>query len=200
MELTEDVLAETGAMTCVSAAEPVECQKPTVFALKSCCLLSAPHISLFSRSDAHDLIRNIVPHACIEGGAPLRHPADIPPEVRVRRARLPTDEPVLHLGEVALEEAHLVLVGGAGRVGGGALHAEVVVDLASVDGRGCLWDELRASHGLPVPVRGRIDGKLGALLGGRVGGVLVGGGEVDVRADVARAVDVVLVVADFVAE
>ena len=129
-------------------------------------------------------------------GLPLRLPAALlvrhPLQVGVARALLAADPAVLHLGEVALEEADLVLAVDAGRVGVLAHHAEVVVDLAAVDGRLGLRDELGAAHVLAVPEGGAVEREPGALLRGCVGRVLVVGREVDVAMDRARAVDVVL--------
>lgn len=74
-----------------------------------------------------------------------------------------------------------------------AHHGEVVVDGALVDGGGGLGDQLGAEHAAAVPLRGLVDGDLGALRGGRVGGVLEVGADVDVVGLLAGTVDVVLV-------
>ena len=117
-----------------------------------------------------------MPYVRVEDHVPLALPADLPPQIGVARARRAADEPVLHLGEVALEEVHLVLERGAGCVGIAALHAEVVVDLALVDGRRGLGDKLGPAHVLPVPVGRVVDGHLHALLRGGVCRVLVSRG------------------------
>jgi hypothetical protein len=62
-------------------------------------------------------------------------------QVRVRRPLLARDPAVLHLDEVRLEEADLVLPVDARRVGVLAHHREVVEYLAAVDGGFGLRDE-----------------------------------------------------------
>jgi len=64
-------------------------------------------------------------------------------QVRVRRPLLARDPAVLHLDEVRLEEADLVLAVDARRVGVLAHHREVVEHLAAVDGGLGLRDEPR---------------------------------------------------------
>ena len=145
-----------------------------------------------------DAVGDVVPDHRVESRAPLAHAVDVPSQTSVARAGLAADQAVLHLREVALEEVDLVLERGARGVGAGAHHAEVVKDLAGVDGGRGLRDELGAAHVLAVPVRGRVDGHLYSLFGGCVGGVLVAWGEVDVFGDGAAAVDVVLVRRDLV--
>jgi len=99
---------------------------------------------------------------------------------------------------VALEEADLVLVVGERWVYTSVLHGEVVVDFALVDGSRGLGNQLSSEHVLTVPDGGLIAGDLDALVGGLVGRVLVSGPQVDVIGDWAIAVNVVLVLADFV--
>jgi len=122
-----------------------------------------------------DLVGDVVPDGGSEGRAPLGLAVDHPLQVGVAGAGLAADPAGLHLGEVGLEEADLVLQVDAGRVGGRVHHAEVVEDVARVDGRGRLRDQLGAPHRLPVPEGGRVDGEFEALVGHFVGGVLVAG-------------------------
>lgn len=122
-----------------------------------------------------------------------------PLQLQITRPTLARNPTILHLGKVALKEINLVLAIHAGRVGPIAHHAKVVIDLALVDGRGRLRDQLDASHVLAVPVGGAIEREFGALLGHGVGGVLVGGRQGDVLVDGFGAVDVVLVGPDLVA-
>lgn len=133
---------------------------------------------------------------------PLRLPqgilADHELQVLVLDPRRARDPPVLHLDKVALEEADLVLLVGARRVVRGAHHAEVVKDLALVDGGRRLRDQLGAAHRLAVPVGRVVERQARALDGGGVGRVLVVRGEVDVGGRRVGAVDVPLVGADLV--
>lgn len=89
---------------------------------------------------------------------------------------------------MALEEADLVLAVQAGRVGGAAHDAEMVVNLAAVDGRGGLRDQLGAAHVLAIPVGRAGQADLGTLLGASVGGVFEAGVKVDVLGDGAGSV------------
>ena len=145
-----------------------------------------------------DLVSNVVPHVGLPRRLPQALLLDHELQVRVLGALLAADPAVLHLGEVALEEANLVLAVDRGGVGGAAHHAEVVELLALVDALGSLRDQLGAAHGLAVPEGGGVEGELGTLLGARVVGILVLGREVDVRGDGAGAVDVPLVWTDLV--
>ena len=138
-----------------------------------------------------------MPHVGDELDLPLALAAHHPLQVGVARAALAVDPAVLELREVAFEEGDLVLVGRARHVGAAALDAEVVVDLSACDGGFGLRDELRAPH-VAVPFGRVVDGDLDALLAAGIGGVLVGGREVDVFGHVAGAVDVVLVGTDLV--
>ena len=147
-----------------------------------------------------NLVGNVVPHVRVPSCGPLAHAANVPAQQAVAGAGFAADETVLHLGEVALEEADLVLVERRWSVRVRTLHAEVVEHLALVDGGRRLGDQLRAAHRLAIPVRGAVDGELGALLGAGVGGILVGWVQVDVFRHCAGAVDVVLVGTDLVAE
>lgn len=146
-----------------------------------------------------DLEGHVVPDL----GLPLRLPLgvlrDHELQIRVISARLAGDPAVLHLDEVALEEADLVLAVLRRRVGVLAHHAEVVEHLAAVDSRFRLRDQLGAPHVLAVPEGRAVERELGALLRHRVGRVLVAGRQVDVFLDGPAPVDVVLVVSDLVA-
>jgi hypothetical protein len=93
-----------------------------------------------------DFISNVVPFICLELDLPLALTAHHPLQVGVGCTGLAIDPAVLKLGEVAFEEADLVLVCRAGDVGAAALDREVVVDGALVDGSLGLGDELRAPH------------------------------------------------------
>lgn len=90
-----------------------------------------------------------------------------------------------------------MLVCCAGDVCGGALDGEVVEDCALVDGGFGLRDELSAPH-VAVPFCRVVDSDFGALLAAGVAGVFVVGGEVDIARGWARAVDVILIVANLV--
>lgn len=97
-----------------------------------------------------NLVRNVVPLVRLELDLPLALAAHHPLQVGVRGAGLSVDPAVLQFGEVALEEANLVLVCSAGNVRGASLDREVVVNSALVDGSFGLWDELCAPHVLQV--------------------------------------------------
>lgn len=146
----------------------------------------------------YNLKGNIVPDASLPLRLPLAVLANHELQVRVAGAALAADPAVLELGKVALEEADLVLAADAGGVGVGPANRKMVPDLAAVDGRRGLRDQLDAPHVLPVPVRRRVERELGPLFGHRVVGVLERGPQVDVLVHRARAVDVVLVRADLV--
>ena len=86
-------------------------------------------------------------------GLPAGLLADHELEVGVLGAGFAANPTVLHLGEVALEEADLVLAGRAGRARRRPPHrAEVVEHLPLVDCRLRLRDQLDPPHVLPVPV------------------------------------------------
>lgn len=129
-----------------------------------------------------------MPDVSFPGNVPLGSSSNLPSQRRVAGSGRATDPARLQLGEMALEEADLVLAVQARGVGGATLDAEMVVDLAAVDGRGGLRDQLRAAHGLAIPVSGAGQADLGALRGAAVGGVLVAGVEVDVFGDGAGSV------------
>lgn len=145
-----------------------------------------------------DLVGLVMPDSGVSVGAPLRVALHAPPQQRIRHARGTRQQTGLELGEVALEDADLVLA----RLGRGvdvAPHKrEVVEHLALVHGGRGLRYELGAAHRLPVPVGRAVQGDLGALLGPVVGRVLVRGEEVDVGCYLGGAVDVVLVGPDLV--
>ena len=65
----------------------------------------------------YDLIGDVVPDVGLEIDLPLALAADHPLQVGVGGSLLAVDPAVLHLCEVALEEADLVLVGRAWDVG-----------------------------------------------------------------------------------
>lgn len=129
-----------------------------------------------------------MPHTSVPSNRPLGSSSNLPSQCWVAGASGAADPARLQLGEVALEEADLVLAVQAGRVGGAAHDAEMVVDLAAVDGRGGLRDQLGAAHGLAIPVSGAGEADLGALCGAAVGEVLEARAEVDVFGDGAGAV------------
>lgn len=204
-----------GATVSTRSSLPVECQKPTVPAEKSISappsvsdrgvfffffLLLVPTIKRGrgKQVDLRRTVRNIMPYPRREVGRPLTHTAHLPPQVAITHIRLPRDPPRLHLREVALKETNLVLPIDRREIRGIRHHGEVVPHFARVDRRRRLRNQLGPPHGLALPVRRGIERELGALLGRRVGRVLVRGGQVDVLGDVARPVDVVLVRADFV--
>lgn len=125
-----------------------------------------------------------MPHARIpRGRTPLALLVDHPLQLGIARGRLARDPTVLHLGEMALKKVDLMLAEDTGRIGAVAHHAEVVVNLALVDGRRGLRDQLDAPHRLAVPVGGAVERELGALLGHGVGWVLVGRRQGDVLVD-----------------
>lgn len=178
---------DTAAWVRVRSAEPVECQKAIVLAEKSWSVLGIA-VVLGKRGEGYNLIGNVVPDVSFPGNVPLGSSSNLPSQRWVAGAGSATDPARLQLGEVALEEADLVLAVQARRVGGAALDAEMVVDLAAVDGRGGLRDQLGAAHVLAIPVSGAGQADLGALRGAAVGGVLVAGVEVDVFGDGAGSV------------
>lgn len=147
-----------------------------------------------------DLVDAVVPDARLHGDVPLLGRVGHPPEGGVAGAAAAAGQAVLQLGEVRLEEGDLVLARDRGAVGVLAHEREVVVQGARGDGARVvdLGDQLRAAHGLALPVRGIGQRDLGALAAGAVGRVGVAGVEADVVGGVARAVDVPLVVADLV--
>lgn len=102
----------------------------------------------------YNLIGNVVPDVSFPGNVPLGSSSNLPSQRGVAGAGSAADPTRLQLSEVALEEADLVLAVQARGVGGAALDAEMVVDLAAVDGRGGLRDQLGAAHGLAIPVGG----------------------------------------------
>lgn len=94
---------------------------------------------------------------------PLALSAHHPLQVGVAGTLLAVHPAIFELGEVTLEEADLVLIGGAWYIGGGSLNREVIVDGALVDGCGGLRNELSSPH-VRVPLRGIVDCDLSALL------------------------------------
>lgn len=140
----------------------------------------------------YDLIDDIMPLIRLQINLPLTLPTHEPLQVRVGSTLLAADPTVLQLREVALEEADLVFVRGAGYILSAPLDAEVVVYRSAVDCGLGLRNQLCAPH-IAVPFGGAVDGDLGALLGVGVAGVLVRGREVDVGCYGTGAVDVVLV-------
>ena len=94
-----------------------------------------------------------MPYAGKPLGLPARLLVDHELEVGVGGAGLAADPAVLHLGEVALEEADLVLAARARRVRLPPHRAEVVEYPPLVDRRLGLRDQLDPPHVLPVPVR-----------------------------------------------
>jgi len=100
-------------------------------------------------------------------------------QVGVACARLAADPAVLELGEVALEEADLVLVCRAWHVGRRPLDGVVVVDCALVDGGLGLGNQLRPPH-VTVPLGRAVNGDLGSLLATSIARVLVAWRKVDV--------------------
>lgn len=124
--------------------------------------------------NTHNLVDNVVPLIRLQIDLPLALATHEPLQVRVRCALLAADPAVLELCEVALEESDLVFVCSTGHVGAAALDAEVVVHGAAIDGCFGLRDQLCAPH-VAVPLGGAVDGDLGALFGGRIAGILIGG-------------------------
>jgi hypothetical protein len=96
-----------------------------------------------------------------------------------------------------LQEVYLVLKVGVWCVCGGPLHAEVIVQCTGSQVCSGLRDQLGSPH-VGIPLRCVIDGDLDTLVGGRIGGVLVVSGEVDIVGYSSGAVDVVLVGPDLV--
>jgi hypothetical protein len=115
--------------------------------------------------------------------------------LEVSRVRCDAD---LELGEVRLEEQHLVLAGRKRCVRCGVHDREVVEEVAGADVRARLRDELGALED-SVPGRRAVDGELQApgLGGGRR--VLVRRVNVEVLRGGLRSMDVPLVLADLVA-
>lgn len=158
-----------------------------VLAEKSWWVLEAV-LRKLGRGGNYNLIGNVVPDTSIPNSVPLGSSSDLPSQCWVAGAGCAADPARLQLSEVALEEGDLVLAVQAGRVGGAAHDAEMVVDLAAVDGRGGLRDQLRAAHVLAIPVSSAGQANLGTLLGASVGGVLEAGAKVDVFGDGAGSV------------
>jgi len=131
---------------------------------------------------AYDLIGNVVPDAGLPFNLPLALLVGHPLEIRIAGTLLAGDPAVLELSEMALEEADLVLVVGAGRVGVLAHDAKMIKDLAGGNGRLGLRDQLSAAHSLAVPEGCAVESELGALLRDCVVGVL----------EVCRQVDVLI--------
>jgi len=129
-----------------------------------------------------------MPNIRIPLNSPVAGATHKPLQVRIACPARATNPPRLHLREMALKKVNLMLAVNAWRVGGRPLHAEVVPDVAGVDSGASLGNQLSASHRLPIPVGGIVQRDLDALVGARVGGILVGGGEVDIFGHVARAV------------
>jgi len=145
-------------------------------------------------------IGDVVPEVRCEGDVPMALAIHVPAQGSVEGALFTADEAVLHLGEVRLEEGHLVLLVWRWRVGAGMLHAEVVEDLALVDRSLGLWDQLRAEHVVVVPNGGGVDGNLDTLLRSSIGRVLEVRPELDILVRSACTVNVVLVWTDGVGE
>lgn len=113
-----------------------------------------------------DLVGDVVPDIGLPLNIPLSLAIDHPAQVGVGLI-LATAEPAsLELGEVALEEGNLMLLGGGGGVDVGALDAEVVVDTALVDGSLCLGNQLGTAHVLAIPEGRLVQGDFDTLLGG----------------------------------
>jgi hypothetical protein len=81
---------------------------------------------------------------------------------------------------MGLEEADLMFsVDGRG-ISHVVHDAEVIPDSSLVDCCSRLGNQFSSAHGLAIPEGGGIQGELGAMGAARVGGILVGGVEVDV--------------------
>lgn len=145
-----------------------------------------------------DLVGDVVPDPGQELGAPPGITADHPPQEGVVGPGRAAQPPGLELGEVALEEGDLVLARLGGGVGVLPHDAEVVPDLAPVDGRGRLRDQLGPAHVLAVPERRRVQRELDALGRRPVGRVLVVRRQLHVGRRRAGPVDVPLVRPDLV--
>lgn len=140
-----------------------------------------------------DLEGHVMPYL----GLPLRLPLgvlrDHELQVRVVGALLAGDPAVLHLDEVRLEEADLVLAVLGGGVGVLAHHAEVVEDLAAVNSGLGLRDQLDTSHVLAVPEGRAVERKFGALFRYLICRVLEVRSQSHIFVDGTGAMDVVLV-------
>lgn len=120
----------------------------------------------------YNLVHDIVPHIRHQLNLPLTLPAHHPLQVGVGRARIATNPAILHLREMALKKANLMLVGRTGHIRAAPLHTEVVVHGARVNRRFGLRNQLCAPH-VAVPFGGAVDCDSGTLLGVGVAGVLV---------------------------
>lgn len=147
-----------------------------------------------------DCISDVVPFASSEVHCPLAVSCNHPVEGVVGGARLAVKQAILHFGEGALEEAHLVFFVWRRRAGGSMLHGEVVEHLSGVDGGRGLRDQLSPEHAIVIPDGAIVDGNLNTLLRARVGRVLVVRGQVHVFSDRTTAMNVVLVLANLVGE
>jgi hypothetical protein len=119
-----------------------------------------------------DSVGNIVPYTCRSNSAnhgtswivttllltglklslPLSNSTDHPLQIQVLCARSTGDQAILHLCEVALEEAHLMLEQWTWCICTVMRYTEMVVHLPFVDCRGCLRNQFCSSHILAVPV------------------------------------------------
>ena len=112
--------------------------------------------------ETHDLISNIMPNIRNKLDLPLALPAYHPLQVGVAGPAFAIDPSILQLGEMAFEEADLVLICGAWDIGGRALDRKVIINRALVNGGLSLWNQFSPPH-VRVPFRGVINRDLCAL-------------------------------------
>jgi len=147
-----------------------------------------------------DVVREVVPIARDELGAPLRVGVDVPSKGVVRGSGLTVNESVLDLGKMTLEESNLMLVVGARRVGRRSHQGEVVEEFTRSKVRRRLRDDFGTLHGLPVPERRAINCDLDSLSIASICRILVAGRESEVIRRRLGAVDIPLPRLDLVGE
>jgi hypothetical protein len=122
-----------------------------------------------------------MPNASLPIHTALCIASNIPSEQRVTRSALSRDPSRLELREMGLEEADLVFSVDAGSIGHVMHDAEMIPNCSLVDCCNRLGDPFGSAHVLAIPISSRVQSELGADGAARIGGVLVGLVEIDVR-------------------